>query len=80
MGIRLVFFLLALGAIWLIVRSYWRTNKSLPQNQKPQIKSGKMIACQHCGLHIPIEEAVKNGDDYYCSQEHATLQNDNQDH
>jgi len=30
-----------------------------------------MVKCQHCGLHIPEKEAIKKGDNIFCSLEHA---------
>ena len=36
-------------------------------------KSNKklMVKCQTCGLHIPDKEAIKQGDNVFCSLEHA---------
>ena len=34
-------------------------------------KNSKMVKCQHCGLHIPDNEAIKQGDKVFCSLEHA---------
>ena len=31
---------------------------------------GDMVKCDHCGLHIPRNEAVTAGDKYFCSDEH----------
>ncbi len=36
-----------------------------------KINSNKMVKCLHCGLHIPEEEAIKQGDKVFCSLEHA---------
>ena len=30
-----------------------------------------MVKCQLCGLHIPEQEAIKQGDNIFCSLEHA---------
>jgi uncharacterized protein len=29
-----------------------------------------MIRCRHCGLYLPGNEAVRQGDSSYCSIEH----------
>nr|MBA2483461.1 hypothetical protein [Nitrosomonas sp.] len=29
-----------------------------------------MVKCDHCGLHILRNEAVTDGDKYFCSDEH----------
>ena len=31
----------------------------------------RMVACAHCGLHIPRSEAVQAGASVFCSAEHA---------
>ena len=33
--------------------------------------SNKMVKCLHCGLHIPENEAIKQGDKTFCTLEHA---------
>jgi uncharacterized protein len=29
-----------------------------------------MVACQHCGLHLPRSEALTHGKHHYCCAEH----------
>ncbi len=36
-----------------------------------QSQAETMVACAHCGLHIPQSEAVQRAGQSYCSQEHA---------
>ena len=45
-----------------------KNNDSLKtdQNSKEMI-----VKCQLCGLHIPEKEAIKQGDNIFCSLEHA---------
>jgi uncharacterized protein len=33
----------------------------------------KVVRCEHCGLHVPENEAVIADGRRYCSQEHARL-------
>jgi len=40
----------------------------------PKSITEKMVRCQHCGLHILEQEAVRSGENYYCSQEHAEIE------
>jgi uncharacterized protein len=28
------------------------------------------VQCAHCGLHLPRQEALRQGNTYYCSQAH----------
>ena len=31
----------------------------------------KMVSCSHCGIHVPLSEAVQsNGGSFFCSIEH----------
>jgi|GEM_PF-1467674 len=36
----------------------------------PHAITEKMVKCKQCGLHILEQEAIRNGDSYYCSHEH----------
>ena len=35
-------------------------------------QKNKMVRCIQCGLHIPEEEAIKQGDKIFCSLKHAS--------
>ena len=69
MGIRFLFLLLAVFALWLIIKHLIQSNRHKDHN--PRIKTGKMLACKQCGLHIPENESVKIDDDIFCCHEHA---------
>ncbi len=59
--------LIAIGLLlYVIIGNLLRKNRS--SLSKPS--SEKMVQCQHCGLHVPEQEAIQNGGDYYCSQDH----------
>lgn len=32
-----------------------------------------MVACAHCGLHVPESEGVRGGGSFYCCDEHRRL-------
>jgi len=32
-----------------------------------------MVACRHCGVHLPTSEALRKGADFYCSEDHRRL-------
>ncbi|MBT8438961.1 MAG: hypothetical protein KJO91_04480 [Gammaproteobacteria bacterium] len=76
MGIRLLFLLLALAAIWMIVRYYWNTSRLPKEKPTEKLKADDMVSCHKCGLHIPVDEAVKSGNQWYCCQEHADSDHD----
>lgn len=77
--------LVVLFAIWL-----WRHNRREPPHQthhRPPPPAASptppptqdMVACAHCGLHLPIADAVPGAQAgvYYCGQAHR-LQGDGQ--
>jgi len=80
-----LFLILVLLAVSLYVVKYIRTK--LDENQKRIDKESEngnddsnknnqntkklMVKCQQCGLHIPEKEAIIQGDNIFCSLEHA---------
>jgi len=59
--------LIAIGLLlYVIIGNLLRKNRA----STPKASSEKMVQCQHCGLHILEQEALQNGSNYYCSQEH----------
>ena len=80
-----LFLVLVLLAVSLYVVKYLRTMMDEKQKHiKKESESDRsdsdknnqnnkklMVKCQHCGLHIPEKEAIKQGDNIFCSLEHA---------
>ncbi len=73
-----LFLILVLLAVSLYVVKYLRlkldqTQKKIDNDHERNNKNAKklMLKCQHCGLHIPEKEAIKQGDNVFCSLEHA---------
>ena len=65
--------LLALLAIVLI---YWILRTLSAGKRREKGKSApapKMIACDHCGLHVPENEAIRKEAHVYCCAEHEKL-------
>ncbi len=61
--------------IVLIVAWRWRTWRETAHLEKKasrvgSISSAEMVPCQHCGLHLPISEAVVGKLGPYCSNDH----------
>ena len=67
--IRLILLLLLIWTIW----SFFSRKKTLKIQDKPVVKQGEMVSCQHCGLHIPTEEAIKINNANFCCKEHIRL-------
>jgi uncharacterized protein len=69
MGLRTILFVLAIWGLYLIVRHLLRERKRL-QAKPGKPKAVDSVQCAHCGLHLPREEAVQRGEQFYCSQAH----------
>ncbi len=39
--------------------------------EHPEIE--QMVACAHCGLHVPESESVRGAGEFFCSDEHRRL-------
>lgn len=69
MGLRYLLLGLALWGGYLIVRHLLRQQaERRVTRSKP--KAVDSVQCAHCGLHLPREEALRRGSDYFCSQAH----------
>lgn len=66
---KLLLLALAIWIGWLA----WR-RLSVPESSNPPSKPvHAMVRCRHCGLHIPENEAIRDGGAVYCSEEHRRL-------
>ncbi|VAW72294.1 hypothetical protein MNBD_GAMMA12-1698 [hydrothermal vent metagenome] len=74
--------LLLIATIWLlyiVIRQSLNQAKARREQKqssapKPQDKIvASTIKCEHCGVYIPKQEAVKSDNEFYCSQHHAQL-------
>ncbi|MDO8904171.1 PP0621 family protein [Hydrogenophaga sp.] len=74
-------YLLVLAVI-LVAIYIWRNNRLRSDDDKPARKAPRsnklapptvMVACRHCGTHLPEAEAVKGRQGTYCSDEHLRL-------
>ncbi len=60
--------LIAIGLLlYVIIGNLLRRSKS---SSTSEMTTEKMVKCKHCGLHILEQEAVRKGDNLYCSTEH----------
>ena len=66
---RILFFVLLAVAIYLV----WRLlqKKQLPPGADDStVARLPMVSCATCGLHVPREEALTQGERYFCCEEH----------
>ncbi|MEW7981334.1 MAG: hypothetical protein G8D58_01505 [gamma proteobacterium symbiont of Phacoides pectinatus] len=70
MGLRTLLFLLALGLVYMALRNYLGRGKT--PGKRPRTPAfRKTLRCDHCGTHVPSEEAVKTASGSFCCPEHA---------
>lgn len=63
-----ILILLAIGLLlFLIFRNLLRKVK---REREATPREEHMVRCQHCGLHLLPQEAVRKDQQYFCSQEH----------
>ncbi|MGD9951648.1 MAG: PP0621 family protein [Burkholderiales bacterium] len=36
-------------------------------------QAGELVACAHCGVHLPRLESLQREGEHYCGEEHARL-------
>ena len=68
--LKLLAFLAVLALIWAVRKGAQALELQRREAARTrQIKGESMVACAHCGLHVPASEAVGDGP-YFCSNEH----------
>jgi uncharacterized protein len=72
MGIRFLLLAVVLWLLFYTIRGYIRRRKD-KLKAKPSGRSMDMVACYHCGVHLPQDEAVYEDNQYYCCKEHSEL-------
>ncbi len=77
---------LVLLAVLAVVLGVWRSRQAksesgsgsespvrpAPPSPTPSLPQ-EMVACAHCGLHLPRSEALAEAGHFYCSREHQGL-------
>jgi uncharacterized protein len=55
---------------WLALRG--RSQPKVAQRrQAPKARQAEaIVACRHCGIHVPRAESVEDGSGFYCSEAH----------
>lgn len=66
--------LLIIGIIVFLVVYFLKRKLQPPQKNPPKTAAAqneKMVKCAHCGVHVPISEAISVDQQFYCSDAHT---------
>jgi len=55
---------------WFMLKNYLAKQRRSQSGAAPKRISGKIVKCRTCDLHLPEADAVRDGDDWFCSQSH----------
>jgi uncharacterized protein len=73
MGLSRLILLILLGALLYRLWKRWRLQQM--NRRKPAIHDqGHMLACAHCGMYFPEQDAVRDGTQVYCCPAHRDAQ------
>jgi uncharacterized protein len=67
--LRTLFIIGALAVIVLIAKKMLSAQPRVEQKPSPRPLKD-MVRCETCGLHLPVDESIKEGGHYFCSIEH----------
>lgn len=66
--LRLIIIALAVWIVIVLIRN--ARNRKQVSDRRPADKVENMVSCAQCGVHLPENEAIRDGDRYFCSKEH----------
>jgi uncharacterized protein len=64
---RFLAIFIALAIIVVLVKRLWPSSRPPATRMR---EPGQMVQCAHCGIYIPEQEALHQGDQFYCSRSH----------
>ncbi len=69
---KLLVVIVAFAVLWLLLRGLIRRARSGGGQapSKPPVAPQAMLACAHCGMHLPRDEALPGRGGVFCSEAH----------
>jgi uncharacterized protein len=64
---RLLFLAVIAAVVYWLLKSY---RNQLPKDEGSSGQAEDMVRCVHCGVHLPKNESILAGNEYYCSEAH----------
>jgi uncharacterized protein len=68
---KLLWLIFAIAALWWLAKGFRRRNAA--KDEPEAAPEQQMVNCSHCGLYLPTNEDIADGDKYFCSAEHRRL-------
>ena len=72
--IRFIFLLLIAGVIWFVVKNYLRKQQlragRTDKETSEHTQVNRIVRCAQCDIHLPEEDAVRDGDTWFCTMAH----------
>lgn len=65
-------YLLLFGVLWFAWLLWRKGHADRPTTpvEAPPRPAEQMVACAHCGVHLPLSEALSDGGRHFCCEEH----------
>ena len=77
---NLLLFVLIMFAVWWVRRALRKPGnsggtRSASRDRGPRAldEPEPIVACAHCGVHVPESEGVRSSDAFFCCDEHRRL-------
>jgi uncharacterized protein len=73
---NLLIFILVLIVIWWVRRALQKPRAGRGRGASDEGRRQtpeRMLACAHCGVHVPESEGVQAGEHFFCSEAHRKL-------
>jgi len=68
-GKFLITIAVVMAILWLVRGS--RPGAARRKESAPRSAAGeRMVPCAHCGVYLPVGEAIASGERHYCCEEH----------
>lgn len=77
MGLLRLILLVVIAVLIYRMLRHWQARKAARTATMPA-DQGKMLACDHCGLYFPEQDAVREGAQVFCSEAHRSAQHQDQ--
>lgn len=69
---NLIRLLVIVAIVWLafVLFKRWLAGKNQPRSGPDGKPQERMVKCAYCGVHVPESQALRRGEQTFCSPEH----------